>query len=176
MELHNECIRKQMHLKILNTRKLLVPWVALVHTCLDCICACMCSCHSNSLSKHMLSVNSIMQHHAVFFIMHFLRCYQKAQSLFSWNHWRCEDHLSVSESGLLSSSVTSSTADVIWVIKSEHDIPRRIAVKFVLYVRKCHVKYPVQIPVPSDLAIIVGDSLSEELERRYESCKDEKCI
>lgn len=38
--------------------------------------------------------------------------------------------------------------------------------------RKCHVKYPVQIPVPSDLAIIVGDSISEELERRYESCNE----
>lgn len=73
---------------------------------------------------------------------------------------------------MLSSSVTNFTADVIWVFKSEHDIPRRIAVKFVLYVRKCHVKYPVQIPVPSDLAIIVGDSVSEELERRYESCNE----
>lgn len=86
-----------------------------------------------------------------------------------------ENNLSVSESGLLSFSITSSTADVIWDFKSERDIPRRIAGKFVLYVRKCHhVKYPVQIPVPSDLTIIVGDCVSEELERRYKTCKEKK--
>lgn len=36
------------------------------------------------------------------------------------------------------------------------------------------MKYPVQIPVPSDHAIIVGNGVSEELERRYESCKEKK--
>lgn len=86
-----------------------------------------------------------------------------------------ENNLSVSESGLLSFSIPSSTADVIWDFKSERDIPRRIAGKFVLYVRECHhVKYPVQIPVPSDLTIIAGDSVSEELERRYKTCKEKK--
>lgn len=36
------------------------------------------------------------------------------------------------------------------------------------------MKYPVQIPVPSDLTIIVGDRVSEELERRYKTCKEKK--
>lgn len=75
---------------------------------------------------------------------------------------------SVSESGLLCFSIISSTADVIRVFKSEGDIPRT---KDGSKVCSVCAKMSCEVPSAEFNGIIVGDSVSGELERKLRHLK-----